>query len=47
MEMLFEQGETIENYTQILEEYEKAYEIRKANVEKLYEEIKIIKKLKV
>ncbi len=40
-------GETMENYKQVLEEYKQALEIRKDKIDKLYNEIKIIKKLKI
>ena len=39
--------ETLENLSLIFEEYKKAYETRKAIIDNLYNEIKIIKKLKV
>lgn len=45
--LLLEQGETLENYPEILEEYITAHATRKALLDKLYEEVKIIKKLKV
>lgn len=47
MKMLLKKGETIENYLQILKEYEKAHEARKAIIENLYHEMSIIKKLKI
>ena len=47
MQLLFEQGENAENYTQVLAEYENALVIRQDRIDKLYDEIKIIKKLKV
>ncbi len=47
MKLLLEQGETLENYKQVLSEYENALVIRKDRIDKLYKEIKIIKKLKV
>lgn len=47
MKMLLKNNETVENYTSIYEEYKKAYETRKAMIDNLYKEIKIIKKLKV
>lgn len=47
MKMLLKHNETLENYPSIREEYQKAYETRKAIIENLYHEIKIIKKLKV
>ena len=47
MKVLFRDGETLENYTDIYNEYQNAYNARKAIIEDLYKEIKIIKKLKV
>ena len=47
MKLLLEQGETLENYKQVLSEYENALVIRKDRIDKLYKEIKIIKKLRV
>ena len=47
MQLLFQEGENAENYTQVLAEYENALVIRQDRIDKLYDEIKIIKKLKV
>lgn len=47
MKMLFAQGENFENYQQILDEYRHALIIRQDVKEKLYNEIKIIKKLRI
>lgn len=47
MKMLLKNNETIENYSTIYEEYKNAYKTRKAIIDNLYKEIKIIKKLKV
>lgn len=47
MKILMKNNETVENYMDIYEEYKKAYETRKAMIDNLYNEIKIIKKLKV
>lgn len=47
MEILFEEGENFSNIHKIYHEYQTAYLTRKEIVEKLYEEIKIIKKLQV
>ena len=47
MKMLFTQGETFENYKNVLEEYRDALVTRKDIIDKLYNEIKIIKKLRV
>ena len=45
--MLFAQGENFDNYEQILTEYRHAIIIRQDVKEKLYNEIKIIKKLRI
>lgn len=47
MRLLFQDGETFANYNTVLEEYKQALHIREAAIEKLYLEIKIIKKLRV
>ena len=47
IKLLLKSNETFENLTTLYEEYNKAYETRKAIIENLYNEIKIIKKLKV
>ena len=47
IKMLLVNNETPENYKSRYEEYQKAYETRKAIIDNLYNEIKIIKKLKV
>ena len=47
MKMLLKNNETLDNYLSIYEEYKNAYEKRKAIIDNLYKEIKIIKKLKV
>ena len=47
MKMLLKDNETPENFESAYEEYQKAYETRKAIIENLYHEIKIIKKLRV
>ena len=47
MSMYFEKGETLENFKEIENEYINAYNVRKAKIDNLYNEIKIIKKLKV
>ena len=47
MKMLLKNNETVNNYLSIYEEYKNAYEKRKAIIDNLYKEIKIIKKLKV
>ena len=47
IKMLLVNNETVGNYKIMYEEYKKAYENRKAQIDNLYHEIKIIKKLKV
>ncbi len=47
IKMLFKNNETLDNYLSIYKEYKNAYESRKAIIDNLYQEIKIIKKLKV
>ena len=47
MRMLFSQGETFDNYEQVLAEYREAVILRQDIREKLQQEIKIIKKLRV
>lgn len=47
MTLLFQQGENMDNYKKILEEYKEALQNRKHVIEQLYNEIKIIKKLRV
>lgn len=47
IKILLDKNETLENYKQVLEEYTEALKVRKEKVDKLYEEIKKIKKLKV
>jgi len=47
MRLLLSKGEDFNNYKQILSEYEQAVVIREGIKDKLYEEIKIIKKLKI
>lgn len=47
MRMLFAQGENFENYKKVLDEYRQAVILRQDVKEKLYQEIKIIKKLKI
>lgn len=45
--ILLKNGETIESYKTLYDEYKNAYIIRKNIIDNLYKEIKIIKKLKV
>jgi hypothetical protein len=43
----FENGENLENYKTILEEYKTAYQTRKQIIDKLFDEVKNIRRLKV
>jgi len=47
IKMLLSSGETIENLETLHNEYIEAYNTRKAIIDNLYKEIKIIKKLRV
>lgn len=47
MKVLFTKGENEQNYKNILEEYQKAIDNKKYMISKLYDEINIIKKLKI
>ena len=47
MKMYLNEGETLGNFQKIQEEYELAYKKRKEKIDTLYNEISIIKKLKV
>ena len=47
IKQLLKTDETIDNYTTLYKEYKEAYNKRKSIIENLYNEIKIIKKLKV
>lgn len=47
MQSMFEKGEDFRNYKYILEEYRTAYKKRKEIIDNLFDEIKIIKKLRV
>ena len=47
MKLLLEQGETLDNYKQIYQEYKDALVFRKKRIDDLYKEIKIIKKLRI
>lgn len=47
MKLLFKAGETVENYEEILAQYEKALKLKKNIIDNLFTEIKTIKRLKV
>lgn len=47
MKMLFQVDENFDNYKQVYEDYKNALKIRTERIDKLYKEIKIIKKLEV
>lgn len=44
---LFSTGETLENYNNILEDYKNAYNVRNEKINNLYNEINVIKHLKI
>ena len=45
MRLLFQPDENFDNYTQVYEDYKNALDIRSDRIDKLRNEIKIIKKL--
>ena len=47
IQLMFSTGETLENFSQIKQEYINVLHIKEDTVDKLYKEIKIIKKLKI
>lgn len=47
IKLMLSQGETVENFQKILEEYYTALKTKEESINKLYNEIKIVKKLKV
>lgn len=47
MKMLLSSGETLDNYKNILHEYEDALVVRQKRIDDLYNEIKVVKKLKI
>ena len=47
IKILLKPDETLDTYQKIYKEYEEAYILRKSMIDKLYDEIKIIKKLRV
>lgn len=47
MNILFKKDETVENFQSVLEEYKKSLERKKKDINTLYHEIKVIKKLRV
>lgn len=47
MQLMFEEGENFRNYKYVLEEYRTAYLKRKEIIDNLFDEIKLIKKLRV
>ena len=47
MKMLFQVDENFNNYRQVYDDYKEALNIRTDRVQKLYDEIKIIKKLEI
>ena len=47
IKLLLKENETIDNYLNVHKEIQDAYEIRTKEIENLYDEVKVIKKLKV
>jgi len=47
IKILLSKGETLDNYNNVYQEYQEAYETRKKIIDNLYSEIKIIKKLRL
>ena len=47
VKIFLQQNETVEDFPTIFENFKKAYQIRKEKIDTLYNEVKIIKKLKV
>ena len=47
MKLFLQNDETVENFFNVYQDYKSAYEIRKQKIDNLYNEIKVIKKLKV
>ena len=47
MKMLFQSGESVDNLDQIYAEFKEAIDTREERIKKLYNEIKIIKRLRV
>ena len=47
MKIYFKENETPDNWMQIRKDYQSAYELRKQKIDNLYNEIKVIKKLKI
>ena len=47
MKLYFIENENVENFHTIWNDYKSAYELRKTKIDNLYNEAKIIKKLKV
>ena len=47
MKLLFQDGETVENFQTVLEEYQQAIVAKEHQIDKLYDEIKIIRRLKI
>lgn len=47
IKMLLQQGETVEKVSQVYNELQEAYDFRKKEIDHLWDEIKIIKKLKI
>ena len=47
LHLYFKENENFDNWMQIRKDYQDAYELRKKKIDTLYNEAKVIKKLKV
>ena len=47
MKLYFQEGENVDNFFEVYQNYKDAFELRKKKIDNLYNEVKIIKKLKV
>ena len=47
MKIFFIENENVDNFHKIWDDFKSAYELRKSKIDSLYNETKIIKKLKV
>ena len=47
MKIFLQEKETVGNFFTVLDNYKSAYELRKNKINTLFEEVKVIKKLKV
>ena len=47
MKIYLQDNETVGNFFTIYDNYKSAYQLRKAKIDNLYSEVKVIKKLKI